>query len=303
MKWSNEARVGVAVFVAVIIFVGGIILLRGIDLRSKQYALTVLYRNVNGLKPGDVVSVAGLVVGHVGTMSFAGRDIRVDLSILTKIRLPRDSKAVIKSETIMGGKYIEISPGVDSLMLRNGDSLSGTYEADLSELTSTLAPISSNVLGILENVNTTFDEPTRKKVQEIVINLEQTASQLEAFVRSSGPRTDSAMANVSSSARDLSEFARTLDTIAVSQKGNIKEGIGSFRETAANLSRVSAKLENTADLLNALLLKMNNGEGTLGKLSKEEKLYNHIDSLSVNLNRLIVDIRENPKRYVHVTVF
>jgi len=303
MKWSNEARVGIAVFGAVIIFVGGVILLRGIDLRSKQYSLTVLYRNVNGLKAGDIVSVAGLAVGQVESMNFSGRDIHVDLSIQAKVRLPRDSRAVVKSETIMGGKYVEILPGADSLMVQNGDSLSGTYEADLSELTSTLAPISSDVLGILENINATLDEPTRRKIQEIVVNLEQTSSRLEELVRLSRPRADSAMDDVSSSAHDLSEFARTLDTIAVGQKDNIKQGMSSFRETASNLSRVSAKLETTADLLNAVLAKMGKGEGTLGKLVRDEKLYNDIDSLSVNLNRLIVDMRENPKRYVHVSVF
>ena len=303
MKWTNEARVGIAVFAAVIIFIGGVISLRGIDLRSKQYALTVLYRNVNGLKAGDIVSVAGLAVGQVESMSFSGRDIRVDLSIQTKVRLPRDSKAVVKSETIMGGKYVEILPGVDTVMVQNGESLSGTYEADLSELTSTLAPISSDVLGILENINTTLDEPTRRKIQEIVVNLEQTSSRLEELVRLSRPRADSAMGDVSSSAHDLSEFARTLDTIAVGQKDNIRQGMNSFRETASNLSRVSGKLETTADLLNAVLAKMRRGEGTLGKLSQEEKLYNDIDSLSVNLNRLVVDMRENPKRYVHVSVF
>jgi phospholipid/cholesterol/gamma-HCH transport system substrate-binding protein len=303
MKWSNEARVGIAVLVAVIIFLGGVILLKGIDLRSKQYALMVLYPNVNGLDVGDIVTVAGLVVGRVESMTFAGRDIRVDLSIQTKVRLPRDSKAVVKSETIMGGKYIEISPGVDTAMLQNGDSLSGMYEADLSELTSTLAPISSNVLGILENVNSTFDEPTRRKVQEIVFNLEQTASRLSGIVRSSGPRADSALADVSASARDLSDFARTLDAIAVGQKDNINEGVSSLRETASNLNRVSAKLENSADLLNAVLGRVKRGEGTLGKLTQEDKLYNDIDSLSVNLNRLVVDMRENPNRYMHVSVF
>jgi phospholipid/cholesterol/gamma-HCH transport system substrate-binding protein len=303
MKWSNEARVGMAVFAAAVIFVGGVILLRGIDLRSKQYSLTVLYRNVNGLKSDDAVTVAGLVVGHVESMVFAGRDIRVDLSILTKVRLPRDSRAIIKSETIMGGKYIEITPGVDTLLLRDGNSLIGSYEADLSELTATLAPISSNVLGILENVNTTFDEPTRRRVQEIAVNLEQATARLKEVIRSSGPRADQAMADVSSFARDLSTVARMLDTIAVGQKDNIEEGMSSLRKTAVNLSRVSAKLESTADLLNVVLAKMKNGEGTLGKLVHDENLYNDIDSLSVNLNRLVVDIRENPKRYMNVSVF
>jgi phospholipid/cholesterol/gamma-HCH transport system substrate-binding protein len=127
MKWSNETRVGFAVFAAVIIFTAGVLILRGIDLRSKQYSLTVLYKSVNGLKEGDMVTVSGLVVGNVESMTFAGRLIRVDLSIQTKVQLPKDSRALVKSETIMGGKFIEINPGTDTLLLRNGDSLAGAY--------------------------------------------------------------------------------------------------------------------------------------------------------------------------------
>jgi phospholipid/cholesterol/gamma-HCH transport system substrate-binding protein len=303
MKLSNETRVGLVVFAAAIIFVVGVVVLQGIDLRSKQYSLTVLYRSVNGLKVGDMVTVAGLVVGSVESMMFAGREIRVDLSIQTKVRLPKDSKAVVKSETIMGGKFIEITPGADTLMLRDGDSLAGMYEADLSELTSTLAPISSNVLGILENVNSTFDEPTRRRVKEIVAELEHAARRLDETVRGAGPQADQVMDDLSTFARDLSVFARTLDSIAVGQRPNIDAGISSLKTTSANLSIVTAKLETTVDLTNAVLAKMKSGEGTLGKLVQDETLYNDLDSLTVNLNKLVVDIRENPNKYMKVSVF
>jgi phospholipid/cholesterol/gamma-HCH transport system substrate-binding protein len=303
MKWTNETRVGFVVFAAAIIFVVGVIVLRGIDLRSKQYSLTVLYRSVTGLKAGDMVTVSGLVVGSVESMTFAGREIRVDLSIQTKVRLPKDSRAVVKSETIMGGKFIEITPGADTLMLRDGDSLFGMYEADLSELTSTLAPISSNVLGILENVNNTFDEPTRRRVQGVVIELERAAKRLDETIQNSGPRADQVMADLSTFARDLSSFARTLDSIAVGQGDKIDASMTSLQKTSSNLSRVSAKLENTADLMNEVLTKIRNGEGTLGKLVQKDKLYNDLDSLAVNLTKLVVDIRENPNKYVKVSVF
>jgi phospholipid/cholesterol/gamma-HCH transport system substrate-binding protein len=303
MKWSNESRVGLAVFAALIVFVGGVIFLRGIDLRSKQYSLAVLYRNVNGLKAGDMVTVAGLSIGQVESMTLAGSSVKVDLSIQTNVRLPRDSRAVVKSETIMGGKFIEITPGLSPVMLKNGDSLSGFYEADLSELTSTLAPISSNILGILENVNTTFDEPTRKRVQDIIRELEQSTARLEEVIRSSGPRADRAVDDFSAFSRDMSRFARTLDTIALHQKGNIDTGMTDFRTTASNLSRVSAEMEKSTEMLNAVLAKMKNGEGTLGKLTQDERLYNDLDSLSVNLNRLVIDIKENPARYVRVSLF
>lgn len=303
MKWSAEARIGLAVLAAAVIFIAGAMYLRGIDIRSKQYSLIVLYRNVNGLKDGDVVTVAGFAVGHVESMSMAGRRIAVNLSIQTKVHLPRDSEAILKSETIMGGKFIEISPGADSLLLQNGDSLSGLYEADLSELTATLAPISSNVLGILENVNSTFDEPTRKRIQEIVADMARSAARLEEVIRTEGAQAERAFANFAAFSQDLSRFARTLDTLALSQRGNVDTGMTALRNVAQNLDRVSAKLDYTAESLNLVLTRMKNGEGTLGKLIQDEKLYNDLDSLSVNLNLLVKDLRENPDRYVKVSLF
>ena len=303
MKWSNEARIGIGVLAAAVIFIAGIVYLRGIDLRSKQYALRVSYRNVQGLKEGDVVTVAGLAIGRVETMSMVGRGIRVSLSIQTKVHLPQDSKAILKSETIMGGKFIEIAPGMDTLMLANGDSLAGMYEADLSELTATLSPITSNVLGILENVNSTFDEPTRKRIQKIVFELERSSTRLEEVIHAGGKSADASFADVSAFSRDLARFARTLDTIAVAERLNIDTSVTSFAQWSRNMERVSMKLETTTESLNSVLAKIKNGEGTLGKLVQDERLYNHMDSLAMNLNLLVKDLRENPQRYVKLSLF
>jgi phospholipid/cholesterol/gamma-HCH transport system substrate-binding protein len=303
MKWSNEARIGVGVLAAALIFIVGVVYLRGIDLRSKQYALNVFYRNVNGLKEGDVVTVAGLAIGHVGSMAMVGRSIGVSLAIQTKVHLPRDSKAILKSETIMGGKFIEIAPGSDPAMLANGDTLAGLYEADLSELTATLSPITSNVLGILENVNSTFDEPTRKRIQKIVFDLQRSSTTLDDVIRGGGRSADTSFAEITAFSRDLARFSRTLDTIAVAERWNIDTSVTSFARWSGNMERVSLKLETTTESLNGVLARVQNGQGTLGKLVQDDRLYNHMDSLSMNLNLLVKDLRENPGRYVKLSLF
>ena len=207
MKWTNEARIGIVVFSAIVIFIGGIIFLRGIDLRSKQYSLTVIYSRVNGLHTGDKVTVAGLTIGSVESMALVEGKIRVNLSLQTKVQLPQDSKAVIKSETIMGGKFVEITPGTSQTYLKNGDSLNGEFEADLSELTATLSPISNNILGILAGVDSTFDELTRKRIREIILNLGQTSTFLQKTVNAEGSHLNLAIADYDSLARTLTKFA------------------------------------------------------------------------------------------------
>jgi phospholipid/cholesterol/gamma-HCH transport system substrate-binding protein len=303
MTLSNEARIGIVVSAAVVIFVGGVLFLRGVDLRSRQYSLNVYYPNVNGLQTGDKVTVAGLAIGHVESMSLVGHRIAVNLSLQTKVHLPRDSKALLKSETIMGGKFIEITPGTDKAILQNGDSLSGQYEADLSELTATLAPITSNVLGILENVNSTFDESTRKRIKGIIVDLGRSSAQLQRVIHAEGTHLETAVEDFAVFSRDLSHFARTMDTMAVEQRANVDASMTSLRLVSDHAERVSTNLEYTTQSLNSVLAKLNSGKGTLGKLIHDERLYDDIDSLSVGLNALVRDLKENPGRYVRIGLF
>ena len=303
MKLSNEAKIGIAVIAAGLILIGGIIFLRGIDLRTKQYSLKVLYRNVNGLQEGSLVKVAGLTIGSVESMKLAGRDIAVNLSLQEKVHLPRDSRAIIKSESIMGGKFIEITPGSGGFVLQDGDSLTGMYEADLSELTATLAPISSNMLGILENVNTTFDEKTRRSIQNIIVDINRSSAVLERLIRTEAKQFELATVDIRKFSGNLSHVAIDLDSMAEKQSTNIDSTMYSIRKITRNLDRLSADMITTTNSLDVVLRKMKNGEGTLGKLVHDENLYNNLDSLSWNLNLLVKDLRENPGRYVKVSVF
>ena len=303
MKLSNEVKLGMAIFAAVIVFVGGIIYLRGVDFQKREYTLTILYSNVNGLQEGNPITIAGLGIGKVEELKLIGTLIAVTVQIQNKVLFPVDSKAYIKSSSLMGGKLIAITPGIESDFLQNGDTLAGSYEADLTELTSTLAPISSNVLGILERVNTTFDEKTRRNIQNILSDVNRSSAELERIIRAEGERLDFAIGNFATFSANLSQFAVNLDSIALSQRSNLDTSMATIRIVTYNLQQASENLKSTTQSLDVVLNKIQKGQGTLGKLVHEEKLYNDIDSLASNLNLLVKDLRENPGKYVKVSVF
>ncbi|MDP1677259.1 MAG: MlaD family protein [Bacteroidota bacterium] len=303
MNLSNEARIGIAVFLAAIILVGGIIFLKGIDFRSKEYRLTLFYGNVNGLTEGSPITIAGLNIGKVQDMRLAGNVIAVSIAIDNKVNISKDSKAFIKSSSLMGGKQIAMIPGVSPEILKDGDTLTGAYEADLTELTSTLSPISSNVLGILERVNTTFDDPTRRNIQSILLELNRAAKDLQQVILQQGGHLDYAVGNFSTFSEDMSRFAKRLDTIAVGQKGNIEEGVKSIRATAKTMEEASGRFKDASTSIDNVFKKLERGDGTIGKLMNDERLYNHLDSLILSLNELAKDLKANPKRYVNVSVF
>jgi phospholipid/cholesterol/gamma-HCH transport system substrate-binding protein len=296
MKLSDEARIGIAVVGAALILFSGVVFLRGVDLRGTAYSLTILYRNVNGLQEGSVISVAGLTIGSVQSMKLSGTTIAVNASVQAKIHLPKDSRATLKSASIMGGKFIEITPGVESTMLQDGDTLVGTSEADLGELTASLSPISANMLGLLENVNSTFDEKTRTNIKNIIADVNRSSAELQNIIHSEGQHLNSAIGNFERFSSSFSRFAVELDTITRSQRSNIDSSM-------VNIRRATHDFQTTTQSLNAVLGKMKKGEGTLGRLVNDERLYDHLDSLTVNLTMLIRDLRENPGRYVKFSVF
>jgi len=300
---SNEAKIGIAVFLAVIILISGIIFLKGIDFRSKEYRLTLFYGNVNGLAEGSPITIAGLNIGKVQDMRLAGNVIAVGVTIDNKVNISKDSKAFIKSSSLMGGKQIAIIPGVSPEILKDGDILTGAYEADLTELTSTLSPISTNVLGILERVNTTFDDPTRRNIQSILLELNRAAKDLQLVIQQQGGHLDHAVGNFTTFSEDMSRFAKRLDTIAVDQKGNLNDGIKSIRVTAKTMEEASNRFKDASASIDNVFKKLERGDGTIGKLMNDERLYNHLDSLILSLNELAKDLKANPKRYVNVSVF
>ncbi|MFA6540024.1 MAG: MlaD family protein [Bacteroidota bacterium] len=303
MNLSNETKIGIAVFIAGIIFVVGIIFLKGIDFRSRDYKLTIYYSNVNGLTEGSPITIAGLAIGKVEDMKLAGNIIAVGVSIDNNVFISKDSKAFIKSASIMGGKQISIIPGISGEVLQNGDTISGAYEADLTELTSTLSPISSNVLGILERVNTTFDEKTRRHIQDILLDINTSTAELQSVIHTQGKNINYAVGNFSDFSEQMSRFARNLDTIAVDQRGNIDDGVKSIKVTAKTMEEAAQRFKEASTSINNVFHRIDVAEGTLGKLSKDDRLYNHLDSLLLNLNDLVKDIKANPGRYVSVSVF
>ena len=303
MNLSNEAKIGIAVFIAVIIFVGGVIFLKGMDFRSKDYRITLFYSNVNGLAEGSPITIAGLNIGKVQDMRLAGNVIAVGIALDNKVNISKDSKAFIKSASIMGGKQIALVPGVSPEILKDGDTLTGAYEADLTELTSTLSPISSNVLGILERVNTTFDDPTRRNIQSILLELNHAAKDLQQVIQQQGGHLDYAVGNFSAFSDDMSRFAKRIDTIAISQKGNIDESVKSIRTTARSMEEASSKFKEASTSIDNVFKTLERGDGTIGKLMHDDRIYVHLDSLIQNINELVKDLKNNPKRYVNVSVF
>jgi len=278
-RFETETKVGMAIIIAFLVFLLGDMFLRGVSIRRHRYVLKTKLRNVGGLMQGDRVTVMGMGVGRVGKMSLQGEEVIVPLRIESDLRLPFDSIVRLRSSSLFGRKEMAIEPGQSSEILKDGDYIAGVYESPLSALTSTVGPVGEDLMDVLARLKLVLSQETR-------VNIQGSLSDLKDFTQR------------------LKEKGETLDTLLVhlaqissGLKGeDIEATVGSLREATENLAQVSSSLKEIAG-------RMEQGSGTLGKLSQDEALYENLKSLSQNLDSLVKDIKENPKRYLKFSIF
>lgn len=278
-RFETETKVGMAIIIAFLVFLLGDMFLRGVSIRRHRYVLKTKLRNVGGLMQGDRVTVMGMGVGRVGKMSLQGEEVIVPLRIESDLRLPSDSIVRLRSSSLFGRKEMTIEPGQSSEILKDGDYIAGVYESPLSALTSTVGPVGEDLMDVLARLKLVLSQETR-------VNIQGSLSDLRDFTQR------------------LKENGETLDTLldhlAQTSSGlkgeDIEVTLGSLREATENLAQVSSSLKEIAG-------RMEQGSGTLGKLSQDEALYENLKSLSQNLDSLVKDIKENPKRYLKFSIF
>lgn len=278
-RFETKTKVGMAIIIAFLVFLLGDMFLRGVSIRRHRYVLKTKLRNVGGLMQGDRVTVMGMGVGRVGKMSLQGEEVIVPLRIESDLRLPFDSIVRLRSSSLFGRKEMAIEPGQSSEILKDGDYIAGVYESPLSALTSTVGPVGEDLMDVLTRLKLVLSQETR-------VNIQGSLSDLRDFTQR------------------LKENGETLDTLLVhlaqtssGLKGeDIEATLGSLREATENLAQVSSSLKEIAG-------RMEQGSGTLGKLSQDEALYENLKSLSQNLDSLVKDIKENPKRYLKFSIF
>ena len=278
-RFETKTKVGMAIIIAFLVFLLGDMFLRGVSIRRHRYVLKTKLRNVGGLMQGDRVTVMGMGVGRVGKMSLQGEEVIVPLRIESDLRLPFDSIVRLRSSSLFGRKEMAIEPGQSSEILKDGDYIAGVYESPLSALTSTVGPVGEDLMDVLARLKLVLSQETR-------VNIQGSLSDLRDFTQR------------------LKENGETLDTLLVhlaqtssGLKGeDIEATLGSLREATENLAQVSSSLKEIAG-------RMEQGSGTLGKLSQDEALYENLKSLSQNLDSLVKDIKENPKRYLKFSIF
>ncbi len=315
MKISRELIVGIIFIVTVGLFFWGFNFLKGSDIFKKQREFYVEYDAVNGLIKANPVVINGLKVGQVKDLYFSpdnSGNIIVILVLNNDFPIPKNSIARIYSSDLMGSKAIDLQLGKSNTLAQSGDTLKAKVEASLKEeVNAQVQPLkkkAEDLMGSIDSVvtviQTIFNENARKNlensfesIKNTLVSLQNTTYNIDTLVISEKNRLSSIITNI--------------DEITKNLKAN-DENISNILANFSTLSDTLAKSEIPKTFINAnksieklskILEKINSGEGSLGLLLHNDSLYIDLQKSSSDLNKLLEDIRLNPKKYVRFSIF
>ena len=290
----KEIKIGIYAVVILLCAWAGIRFLSGLDVLGRSRNYTAHYESVNGLQDAAAVVISGVKVGQVTgvEVNLEKGGVDVVLSISSDFDIPTDSKAMMFSAGLMGGKSIEIKMGESKEYLKSGDAIETGVTLDMFDtLANELGDIKERVATLLDNLNQTISG-VDSLIDDNSKNLTKTIASLNAVM--ADLKRSNIIGNIDGFCATLNQNGAKLDSIITDINSVTK---------ALNEQESGKKLAEAINEVNTLLAKVNSGSGSIGNLVSDEKLYKELAQASQNLSLLLADLKENPKRYINVTVF
>ncbi|OIQ28545.1 MAG: ABC transporter substrate-binding protein [Bacteroidetes bacterium MedPE-SWsnd-G2] len=302
MKITREVKTAILVISGILLFIYLFNYLKGENLLTSSRTFYALYDNVGGLTPSTPVTISGLNVGRVHKIYFSEKHpgkLEVNIQISNPIEFSENSQVQLFQTSIIGGKGIEIIPANDGAPIaQNGAYLSSESKVGITDaLVQKLNPVQAKIEATLtqvellaKNINETFDDQTKANLKSSVANLNET---IVAFKQTSYAINDWLSDN-------KGKLNNSLDNME-GVTSNMEQITDSIAQ--ANLKETLHNLEGSIASFNSILKGLENGEGTMGKLLKDDGLYVNIEGATKQLEALFEDMKLNPKRYVHFSLF
>ena len=308
MKLRNEVKVGILVTVSLAALLWGLNYLKGKDVFKSRKKYFAVYNSVDGLVASNPVFMNGFRIGIVNSINFmpdkSGR-LLVSLLIEDDVFISRNSIARIYNSDLIGTKALRIDLGNENEPLSNGDTLYAEVEVGFADkVGKELTPLREKTERLIVSIDSmvhmmkkVLDPNTQNNIQSGVAHMNNTMAAFDEMLNSDKGKLKIMLDNLASITSNLKENNEQITNIITNLSSITDTLVGEhFVNTIANAEKV---MEET----HIMMAKINNGEGSLGQLVNNKSLYNNLDSTAFNLDALLKDMKENPKRYVHFSVF
>ena len=304
MKFNKETKIGLVAVAIIALFIWGYNFLKGKNILSSTNTYYAVYNNINGLEEASPVNLSGFKIGVVDAIKFHKQyqdKVVIQFSLNKKFNLPKGSKAIIYSASLIGDIAVKLELANSAVYYNDGDTVIGELEKDMfSSLSDELIPVKNKIENLVESIDEillVFDEKQKANIQNSLNNIDKITTEMNDLVSSDASKLNVILNNVESISTNLKNNNKQISNILENfsnisdsiDQANIKETILNANKTLAEFSEISKKI--------------NSGEGTIGMLINNDSLYNNLNYLAADLDSLVIDLNENPKRYVHFSLF
>lgn len=315
MKIKKEIKIGVLIVIATGLLFWGLNYLKGNNPFVKERFFYALYDNVEGLNSSSKVTINGLKVGKVNTISINAIDsglVIVKFSLDQEIQIPDLSIAEIYSLDLMGNKGIQLKFINSNTFYNIGDTVLSATEQDLKDQVSAqMLPLKLKaedlmvsiedavkvVKDLFNKTNTDNIQGTLRNLNKTFKTLEHTSTELDSLLTNNRGRIDSIFINVNSITANLRNNNEQISFI-LKNLASVSDSLAKSK-LLSTINNANRTLESVYNIMS----KIERGEGTMGLLINNDSLYNNLNKSSQDLDKLLVDLRENPKRYLHYSLF
>jgi phospholipid/cholesterol/gamma-HCH transport system substrate-binding protein len=309
MKISNETKIGVLTAVAITILILGYSYLSGNDVFSRSNKFYAIYKSVDGLSVSKPVLVNGFQIGRVSSMKLLpdGRSV-VEFQIDQQYNVPANTHAQLISTDLLGSKAISFEYGDSKELAQNKDTLSADIQGSLAE---SLQPIQMKAENLISKMDSSLASINRIMNPNFQKNVDRSFNSIANSLQTLEGTTKKIDALVGSQTGHINGIMTNAEVVS----GNLKTSTANLTGITENFQKVSndlanANIKQTLDNANkaladmqAAIAKINNGQGSLGLLINDDKMYKNLNDATANLNSLFIDVKAHPKRYVSFSVF
>ena len=293
-KFSKEIQIALVAVVGIIVLYFGLQFLKGMTLFSTDNRYFVKFQDVSGLSVASPIFANGYRVGVVETIEFNYEntgEIVASIGVDKNMQVPKGSRAEIATD-LMGNVKVQLVLGnVADGVVAPGDTITGGQQVGAMGKAADMIPTIQQMLpkldSILASVNTLLADPaiasSLHNVDQITANLARTSNDLNQLTAQLNRQMPQMLKNADGVLANTNQLTKNLNDLDI----------------AATMSSVNNTLHNVEQMT----AKLNSKEGTLGLLMRDPGLYNNLNATMMHADSLMIDLKQNPKRYVHFSVF
>ncbi len=299
----DEAKLGIVFLLAIITFVWGLFYLKEWRVTGDTYLVDVRLSSAVGVKSSDPILVGGVRIGKVEVVTLDDLTPIVTLRIDEPYEIPEDSQVEVISRSVMGEKSINIRKGISTKMIPPGGIIAGTAAPGISDMFTQVDSVTVNMRDLLKNANILLDPERDKSIKSSLSGFHDLTIELQNALKRESVQINRVMANMDSLVSNVKDLSET-------ERAKVSNTLDNLESTSGRLNAMMDELQTTTTALDNILTRIDRGEGTIGRLLQDDSLYEDVarvfvkmDRLVDNIDRLVVDVNENPGRYVKVEIF